>query len=215
MHVVIAEDNALLRDGLSHLLAEQGIDVVAAVADADALLEAVARFRPEVAIIDVRMPPTHTDEGLRAAITIRTDHRATATLVLSQWLETSYARDLLSTSPDHVGYLLKDRVLSSDSFIDAVRRVAAGGTALDPEVVSQLLARQDTDDGLNRLTQREYEILSYIAEGLSNAGIAKRVHLVERTVEKNVTAIFAKLDLPPSATDHRRVLAVLRFLQGR
>jgi DNA-binding NarL/FixJ family response regulator len=172
----------------------------------------VGPHEPDLAVVDVRMPPTHTDEGIRAAIEIRRRHPGTAVLVLSQWVETDYARQLL-TEPASIGYLLKDRIVTTDQFIDAVRRVADGGTALDPEVVRQLLARPRIDAGLARLTARERDILSLLAEGRSNQGIADHLGLVLRTVEKHVTSIFTKLDLQPAATDHRRVLAVLRYLE--
>ena len=214
MRVVIAEDNALLRDGIALLLRERGVDVAAAVDDAGALLTAVAREAPDLAIVDVRMPPTHTDEGIRAALDIRARHPGTGVLVFSQWVETHYARQLLSENATSVGYLLKDRIVGTGEFIDAARRVAGGGTALDPEVVRQLLASPTVDEGLARLTDRERDILARLAEGRSNQAIADGLHLSLRSVEKHVTAIFTKLDLPPAATDHRRVLAVLRFLNG-
>jgi DNA-binding NarL/FixJ family response regulator len=212
---VIAEDNPLLRDGIAALLADHDITVAAAVDNGDDLVAAVAEHRPDVAIIDVRMPPTHTDEGLRAAIAIRASYSHTAVLVFSQWIETSYARRLLLDSPTRVGYLLKDRILSTGDFLDALKRVAAGGTALDPEVIRQLLATPATDGGLNRLTDRERQILALLAEGRSNVAIAAQLHLAGRSVEKHVTSIFAKLDLPPASTDHRRVLAVLRYLNAQ
>jgi len=214
VRVVIAEDNPLLRDGIALLLAEHDITVTAAVPDAASLLAAVAADPPDAAVVDVRMPPTHTDEGLRAALTLRSAHPTLGVLVFSQWVETSYARRLLSENAGHVGYLLKDRIVSTDEFIDALHRVAAGGTALDPEVVRQLLATPTVDAGLARLTDREREILALLAEGRSNVAIAEHLHLVERSVEKHVTAIFTKLDLPQARTDHRRVLAVLRHLRA-
>lgn len=214
MRVVIAEDNALLRDGIALLLGEHDIEVAAAVADAGALLAAVAAEAPDAAVVDVRMPPTHTDEGLRAALTIRSAYPQVGVLVFSQWVETSYARQLLSEHVGGVGYLLKDRIVSTDEFIGALRRVADGGTALDPEVVRQLLAGPAVDAGLARLTDREREILGLLAEGRSNVAIADALHLVERSIEKHVTAIFTKLDLPQARTDHRRVLAVLRYLRS-
>ncbi|MGA5302087.1 response regulator transcription factor [Nucisporomicrobium flavum] len=214
MRVVIAEDNALLRRGVALLLGEHGIEVVAAVADADELLRAVAAERPDAAVVDVRMPPTHTDEGLRAALTIRSAYPEIAVLVFSQWVETSYARRLLSENTGRVGYLLKDRIVSTDEFVGALQRVADGGTALDPEVVRQLLAAPAVDPGLSRLSAREREILGLLAEGRSNVAIAETLHLAERSVEKHVTAIFTKLDLPQARTDHRRVLAVLRYLRS-
>ncbi|MEU8821776.1 response regulator transcription factor [Actinoplanes sp. NPDC048796] len=214
MRVMIAEDNPLLRDGIALLLGENDIEVTAAVPDAEALLRAVAADPPDAAVVDVRMPPTHTDEGLRAALTIRSAYPAIGVLVFSQWVETGYARRLLSDNTGHVGYLLKDRIVSTSEFIGALRRVAGGGTALDPEVVRQLLATPAVDAGLARLSDREREILALLAEGRSNVAIAEHLHLVERSVEKHVTAIFTKLDLPQARTDHRRVLAVLRYLRS-
>ncbi|WP_433719853.1 response regulator [Actinoplanes sp. CA-051413] len=214
MRVVIAEDNPLLRDGIALLLGEHGVEVVAAVPDAGALLAAVAADPPDAAVVDVRMPPTYTDEGLRAALTIRSAYPGVGVLVFSQWVETSYARQLLSENAGRVGYLLKDRIVSTDEFVGALRRVADGGTALDPEVVRQLLAAPAVDAGLARLSDREREILGLLAEGRSNVAIAEALHLVERSVEKHVTAIFTKLDLPQARTDHRRVLAVLRYLRA-
>lgn len=213
MRVVVAEDSAVLRDGIVLVLREHDIEVVAAVDDADDLLRVVEQHRPDLAVIDVRMPPTQTDEGVRAALTIRRQHPDTAVLVFSQWVETVYARQLL-TEPGQVGYLLKDRIVTTDGFIDAVRRVAGGGTALDPEVVRQLLARPAVDTGLARLTDRERDILGRLAEGRSNQAIADELGLMLRSVEKHVTSIFTKLDLPPATTDHRRVLAVLRYLDA-
>ncbi|GAA3397156.1 response regulator transcription factor [Cryptosporangium minutisporangium] len=215
MRVVIAEDNVLLRDGVRLLLADHDIAVVAAVDNADELLAAVATHRPDAAIVDVRMPPTHTDEGLRAAIRIRSEYPETAVLVFSQWVETEYARQLLAEHPTGVGYLLKDRIVRTRDFLDALRRVTEGGTALDPEVVRQLMAVRPRDEGLARLSAREREILDLLAEGRSNIAIAERLHLAARSVEKHVTAIFTKLDLPQARTDHRRVLAVLRYLHAR
>jgi DNA-binding NarL/FixJ family response regulator len=214
VRVVIAEDNPLLRDGIALLLGEHEIEVSAAVPDAEGLLAAVAADPPDAAIVDVRMPPTHTDEGLRAALAIRSAHPKVGVLVFSQWVETSYARQLLSENAGHVGYLLKDRIVSTDEFVGALRRVADGGTALDPEVVRQLLAAPAVDAGLARLSDRERQILGLLAEGRSNVAIAEALHLVERSVEKHVTAIFTKLDLPQARTDHRRVLAVLRHLRS-
>ncbi|RSM61814.1 DNA-binding response regulator [Actinoplanes sp. ATCC 53533] len=214
MRVVIAEDNPLLRDGIALLLGEHEIEVSAAVPDAEGLLAAVAADPPDAAIVDVRMPPTHTDEGLRAALAIRSAYPEVGVLVFSQWVETSYARQLLSENAGRVGYLLKDRIVSTDEFVGALRRVADGGTALDPEVVRQLLAAPAVDAGLARLSDRERQILGLLAEGRSNVAIAEALHLVERSVEKHVTAIFTKLDLPQARTDHRRVLAVLRFLRS-
>lgn len=214
MRVVLAEDSALLRDGMTLLLADHGIEVVAAVDTAPALVAAVDLHRPELAIIDVRMPPTHTDEGLRAAIQIRGAPQRTAVLVFSQWVETAYARQLLAEHQSKVGYLLKDRIVASADFVEAARRVAAGGTALDPEVVRQLLQEPAVDAGLGRLTGREREILGLLAEGRSNQAVADQLHLAIRSVEKVVASIFTKLDLAPTAGDHRRVLAVLRLIRA-
>jgi len=210
---VIAEDGVLLREGLAHLLADEGHEVAAAVGDALGLVEAVERERPDVCIVDVRMPPAFSDGGLRAAIEIRSRWPGTPVLVLSQYVEERYATELLSGDTDGVGYLLKQRVADVRDFLDALERVAAGGTALDPEVVAQLLARtrQHPHD---RLTPREGEVLALMAEGLSNAGIAQRLVITESAVEKHVSSIFAKLRLEPAETDHRRVLAVLRYLEG-
>ena len=215
MKVVIAEDNPLLRDGIALLLGEHGIEVAAAVADGSALLDAVAAHRPDAAVVDVRMPPTYTDEGLRAALTIRSAYPQTAVLVFSQWVETSYARQLLAGNAGRVGYLLKDRIVSTDEFVGALRRVADGGTALDPEVVRQLLAAPAVDAGIARLSAREREILGLLAEGRSNIALADALHLAERSVEKHITAIFTKLDLAQDPGDHRRVLAVLRYLNAQ
>ncbi len=213
MRIVIAEDSVLLRAGLTKLLAEGGIDVAAAVPDAGQLLRAVAEHQPDLALIDVRMPPTHTDEGIRAALVIERQYPAVAVLVLSQYVEESYATDLLSVRTTSVGYLLKDRVAQVTDFLDAVHRVAAGGTALDPEVVAQLLVRRRADP-IDRLTPRELDVLRLMAEGRSNNGIVEALKVSSSAVEKYVTNIFAKLDLPPTDTDHRRVLAVLKFLGG-
>jgi len=211
MRIVIAEDSVLLRDGLTRMLTDGGFEVVAAVPDAAQLLKAVAEHKPELAVIDVRMPPTHTDEGIKAALVIRRQFPDVALLVLSQYVEESYATDLLSEASSSVGYLLKDRVAHVRDFLDAVRRVAAGGTALDPEVVAQLLVRR-RDDPLDRLTPREQQVLELMAEGRSNTGIMETLKVSPSAVEKYVTNIFLKLDLPPTTTDHRRVLAVLKYL---
>jgi DNA-binding NarL/FixJ family response regulator len=212
VRIVIAEDSVLLREGLTRLLADGGgFDVVAAVPDAEQLLRAVAEYQPDLAVIDVRMPPGYTDEGIKAALVIRRQYPDIALLVLSQYVEESYATDLLSEATSSVGYLLKDRVAHVNDFLDAVRRVAAGGTALDPEVVAQLLARR-RDDPMSRLTPREEQVLRLMAEGRSNSGIVAALKVSPSAVEKYVTNIFAKLDLPPTGTDHRRVLAVLRYL---
>lgn len=214
MRVVIAEDNPLLRDGIRLLLTDHGITVVSTVDNGDDLRAAVSEHRPEAAVVDVRMPPTFTDEGLRAALAIRAAHPETGVLVFSQWVETRYARQLIAEHPGRVGYLLKDRIVSTDDFVDALRRVAAGGTALDPEVVRQLLAAPAVDAGVARLSEREREVLGLLAEGRSNAAICESLRLAPRSVEKHVTAIFTKLDLPQARTDHRRVLAVLRYLNA-
>ncbi|WP_067483036.1 response regulator [Actinomadura hibisca] len=213
MRVVIAEDSVLLRAGLIKLLESTGFEVAAAVGEADGLLAAVAEHRPELAVVDVRMPPGYTDEGVRAALVIRREHPEVAVLLLSQYVEERYAADLLSAHTSGVGYLLKDRVADVSAFLDALRRVAAGGTALDPEVVSQLLLRRHNDP-LGRLTPREREVLGLMAEGRSNAGIAAALVVSESAVAKHINNIFTKLDLPHAEGDHRRVLAVLRFLDG-
>ncbi|MFI5924713.1 response regulator [Micromonospora sp. NPDC051543] len=214
MRVVIAEDNPLLRDGITLLLNDHGITVVSTVDNGDGLRAAVDEHRPDAAVVDVRMPPTFTDEGLRAALAIRVAHPDTGVLVFSQWVETRYARQLIAEHPGRIGYLLKDRIVSTEDFIDALRRVAAGGTALDPEVVRQLLAAPSVDAGVARLSEREREVLGMLAEGRSNLAICESLHLAPRSVEKHVTAIFTKLDLPQARTDHRRVLAVLRYLNA-
>jgi DNA-binding NarL/FixJ family response regulator len=215
LRVVICEDLALLRDGLTRLLESRGLEVIAAVADADAFASAVEAERPDVCVVDVRLPPGFTDEGLRAAIAARERHPGLPVLILSQYVEQSYARELLADGNGGVGYLLKDRVASPADFIEAVQRVAGGGTALDPEAVSQLLGSRRDDGVLEPLTAREREVLALMAEGRSNAGIADRLVITERAVEKHVTSILGKLDLPPSSHDHRRVLAVLAWLEGR
>jgi DNA-binding NarL/FixJ family response regulator len=219
MRVVIAEDAAMMREGLVRLLTDRGFEVCAAVADADALRSAIAAVVPDVAIIDIRMPPTHTDEGLRAAIDIRRDHPDVGVLVFSQYVETRYATRLLADRPTGVGYLLKDRVADVADFVDALTRVASGGIALDPEVVGHLMragqARLTTDGaGVASLTPREREVLSLMAEGRSNAGIAAALVITPGVVEKHVANIFAKLSLPSSDSDNRRVLAVLRHVSG-
>ena len=215
MRVVIAEDSVLLREGLHRLLTASGIDVVDTVGDAEALLRSVQTHGPDLALVDVRMPPTFTDEGLRAALVLRQQHPDLAVLVLSQYVEERYASELLVRSTTGVGYLLKDRVADVEEFIDALRRVAAGGTALDPQVVAQLLIRRS--DPLERLTAREREALSLMAEGRSNTGIAEAMVISESAVAKHINSIFSKLDLGSehtADTDHRRVLAVLRFLRS-
>jgi DNA-binding NarL/FixJ family response regulator len=213
MRVVIAEDGVLLREGLAHLLADEGHEVAATVGDALGLVEAVEREHPDVCIVDVRMPPAFSDEGLRAAIEIRSRWPGTPVLVLSQYVEERYATELLSGDTNGIGYLLKQRVADVRDFLDALARVAEGGTALDPEVVAQLLARARRHPH-DQLTPRESEVLALMAEGLSNAGIAQRLVVTEGAVEKHVSSIFAKLRLEPAETDHRRVLAVLRYLEG-
>ena len=214
MLIVIAEDAAILRDGLAQLLVDRGHDVVAAVRDGDALRAAVAEHVPDVAVVDIRMPPSFTDEGLRAAIAIRRERPGVGVLVFSQWIETRYAAELLATSSSGVGYLLKDRVADVGEFLDALTRVAKGGTALDPEVVTQLFGASRRGNALAVLTPREREVLGLMAEGRSNAAIARRLVVTERAVEKHVANILTKLDLPPSEEDHRRVLAVLRYLDS-
>jgi DNA-binding NarL/FixJ family response regulator len=213
VRVVIAEDSVLLREGLTRLLTDGGFEVAAAVADGTELLRAVGEHRPELVVTDVRMPPTHTDEGIQAALVIRRQYPQIAVLVLSQYVEESYATDLLSAQTSAVGYLLKDRVAQVSDFLDAVRRVAAGGTVLDPEVVAQLMARRRSDP-MDQLTPREHEVLRLMAEGRSNAGIARALKVSHSATEKYISNIFAKLGLPPTGTDHRRVLAVLKFLRA-
>jgi DNA-binding NarL/FixJ family response regulator len=210
MQVVIAEDSVLLREGLTRLLAEAGHDVVAAEGDAEEFLRAVGKFEPDAVVVDVRMPPTFTDEGLRAALVVRRRWPAVGVLVLSQYVEERYASELLSGQPHGVGYLLKDRVADVGEFLDALDRVAAGGSALDPEVVAQLLVR--SRHPLAGLTAREREVLALMAEGRSNAAIAAALVVGEGAVAKHINNIFAKLQLPPADRDHRRVLAVLRYL---
>jgi DNA-binding NarL/FixJ family response regulator len=213
VRVVIAEDHALLRAGLARLLEDAGHEVVAQAADAEDLLRKVRAHRPDVAVTDIRMPPGHSDEGLRAALAIRRELPGTGVLVLSQYVDEAYAFELLSGSTEGVGYLLKDRIADVDALLDGVRRVAAGGSALDPEVVAHLLGRRRRDDPLTTLTPREREVLALMAEGRSNRAIAEALVVTERAVEKHVTSIFAKLGLPATAGDHRRVLAVLTFLR--
>jgi DNA-binding NarL/FixJ family response regulator len=214
MRVVIAEDAGLLREGLTAMLADRGHQVCAAVGDAAALLAAVKEHDPDVAVVDIRMPPTHTDEGLRAALQLRAEHPGTGVLVFSQYIETRYATRLLEGNASGIGYLLKDRVADVAEFAGALERVACGGTALDPEVVSQLLGASRRSTGLASLTGRERDVLSLMAEGRSNAGIAAGLVVTGGAVEKHVASIFAKLGLPPSESDNRRVLAVLRYLGG-
>ena len=212
---VVADDSVLLRDGVVRLLEDGDIDVVAAVGDADALLDAIVDHEPDLAIVDVRMPPTHTDEGIRAALSIRERHPGVAVLVLSQYVEERYAADLLSGETAGIGYLLKDRVVDFEEFIEAVRRVAAGGSAIDAEVVRQLLGRATHNREVERLTAREREVLALMAEGLSNAGIADRLVVSLGAVEKHITNVFTKLDLAHEEHAHKRVLAVLTYLGDR
>ena len=211
---MIADDAVLLREGLVRLLSEQGHEVVAAVADGPTLVEAIVQHRPDVSIVDVRMPPSHTDEGLRAAVEARRLVPRTPVLVLSQYVEVSYADDLLADRAGAVGYLLKDRVSAIAEFLDALKRVADGGTVLDPDVVAQLLVRRRRDDPLRELTPREREVLGLMAEGLSNTAIARKLVVSDGAVEKHVRNIFTKLQLPPDEEQHRRVLAVLTYLRG-
>jgi DNA-binding NarL/FixJ family response regulator len=214
VRVVIAEDLALLRDGLTRLLRDNEIEVVAAVADGESLVREVLALRPDLAVVDVRLPPGYRDEGLRAALEVRRQLPGTAVLVISQYVEPTYAEELLADRAGGVGYLLKDRIMHVTDFLEAVRRVADGGTALDPEVVAQLFSRRRHDEPLERLTPREREVLSMMAEGRSNAGIAEALVLTIGAVEKHVQSILSKLDLPQSSSDHRRVLAVLAYLQS-
>jgi DNA-binding NarL/FixJ family response regulator len=214
VRVVIGEDSLLLREGLARLLAETGHEVVAQAGDAEELLRKVGGHKPDLAIVDVRMPPSFTDEGIRAALTIRERWPAVAVLVLSEHVESTYALELFAGGTDGLGYLLKQRVSDLDQFTDAVSRVAAAGSALDPEVVSHLLGRHRRGDPLDGLTPREREVLGLMAEGRSNHAIAEQLVITERAVEKHVTSIFSKLDLPPTAEAHRRVLAVLKYLEA-
>ncbi len=213
LRVVLAEDSVLLREGLVRLLVDAGFDVVHAVPDAEAFLRAVETARPDLVVVDVRMPPTFTDEGVRAALVVREQYPDVAVVVLSQYVEEHYATDLLAGRARGLGYLLKDRVADVGEFADTLRRVAAGGTALDPEVVSKLFSRARRRDPLERLSPRETEVLRLMAEGRSNTAIAGALVVSEGAVEKHVSSIFAKLDLPPAEHDHRRVLAVLRWLE--
>ncbi|MEU4419654.1 response regulator transcription factor [Actinoplanes sp. NPDC024001] len=212
MRVVIAEDNVLLSSGLELLLARRGFEVVATATDADAFLAAVGEHRPDVTIVDVRLPPSFRDEGIRAALRARRDHPGLPVLVLSQYVEHEYASELLASAPTGVGYLLKDRVSRVDEFVDALRRVAAGGTALDPEVVAQLLNRRS--DPLATLTRRERELLALMAQGHDNATIAARLFITDNAVHKHISNIFAKLGLAATDSGHRRVLAVLAYLRA-
>jgi len=214
LRVVIAEDAAIMRDGLTHILTHRGHHVAAAVADAPALLTAVNVYRPDIAVIDVRMPPTHTDEGLHAALSIHRRQPQTGVLVFSQYIETRYAAELLAGNAEGVGYLLKDRVANVSEFLAAMHRVASGGTALDPEVVRQLIGASRHAGELAALTPRERQVLALIAEGRSNAAIADTLVITPGVVTKHIASIFAKLSLPPSDSDNRRVLAALRYLQS-
>jgi len=214
LRIVIAEDAAVLRELLAQMLTERGNEVCAAVADADALRAAVAEHRPDVTIVDIRMPPTHSDEGLRAAIDIRREHPSTGVLLFSQYIETRFATRLLAAGAAGVGYLLKDRVANTAEFTEALARVAAGGTALDPEVVTQLAHGGRRTAEIESLTAREREVLTLMAEGRSNAAIAQTLLVSAGTVEKHVAAVFGKLGLPPSEDANRRVLAVLRYLEA-
>jgi DNA-binding NarL/FixJ family response regulator len=214
VRVVIAEDLFLLRDGLTRLLEAHGFEILAAVASAPELLRALTSLQPDVAIVDVRLPPTHTDDGLRAALEARRARPGLPVLVLSQYVEQLYARELLADRAGAVGYLLKDRVFTDDQFTGAIRAVAAGGTVLDPEVVGRLMARRSRDEPIARLTPREREVLALMAEGRSNAAIAQRLFITDKAVSKHAAGIFMKLDLAPSDDDNRRVLAVLAYLDS-
>jgi DNA-binding NarL/FixJ family response regulator len=212
VRVVIAEDLTLLREGLSRLLGDRGWEIVAAVDDGPKLVEAIVEHRPDIAVVDVRLPPSFTDEGIRAAIEARERVPGTPILILSQYVEESYAQDLLASADGGVGYLLKDRVADVRQFVESLERVAGGGTAMDPEVVAQLLGRRDNRGPLAELTLREREVLTLMAEGRSNTGVGLELGISASAVEKHVKQIFAKLDLPPAGEDHRRVLAVLAYL---
>jgi DNA-binding NarL/FixJ family response regulator len=214
MRVVVGEDSVLLREGIVRLLSESGLEVVGQAGDAEDLLRKVGAHRPDVVIADIRMPPDNTDDGLRAAIEIREHHPGTGVLVLSAYVEEAYALELVADDASGIGYLLKDRVADVDAFVDAVRRVGDGGSALDPEVVSSLLGRTRRADPLGELTRREREVLDLMAEGRSNKAIAEQLVITDRAVEKHVTSIFSKLGLEPTAEDHRRVLAVLTFMRS-
>jgi DNA-binding NarL/FixJ family response regulator len=214
LRVVVADDSVLLREGIVRILSDSGFDVVGQAGDAEDLVRKVAAHKPDIAIVDVRMPPTNTDDGLRAAQKIRAEQPGCGVLVLSQYIEEGYALELLSENAEGVGYLLKDRVADVERFTESVRRVGEGGSALDPEVVAQLLGRRRREDPLEELSPREREVLELMAEGRSNHAIADAMVVTERAVEKHVTSIFGKLKLPPTAEDHRRVLAVLRYLRA-
>jgi DNA-binding NarL/FixJ family response regulator len=214
VRVVVADDVMLTREGIVHVLQDAGIEVVAEAEDGEELIQEVARTQPDIALVDIRMPPTHTDEGLIAAQRIRSEHPGVGVLVLSHYVEASYAMRLIEDHPDRVGYLLKDRVFDVAILIDALRRITEGETVIDPTIVSRLVGRQRRENPLSKLTDREREVLSLVAEGMSNRAIAARLFVTERTVEAHITQIFMKLGLPESADDHRRVLAVLAFLRA-
>jgi DNA-binding NarL/FixJ family response regulator len=213
LRVLIGEDDVLLREGIARLLVDAGLDVVAQAADADDLLRKGLAHRPDVAVVDIQMPPQHQDDGLRAALELRRRNSGTGILILSQYYEEDYAIELIGDRPEGVGYLLKERVGDVDAFVDAIERVAAGGSALDPEVVGRMLGRRKDEGPLTRLSARELDVLGAMAEGKSNRGIAETLVVTEATVEKHVTSIFHKLGLGPTPTEHRRVLAVLTFLR--
>jgi DNA-binding NarL/FixJ family response regulator len=215
VRIVIAEDSVLLRDGLARMLVDHGHEIAGSVEDAGELLRLVESADPDLVVLDVRMPPTHTDEGIRAALELRAKRPELAVLVLSQYVEENYASELLSGDLRGIGYILKDRVTDVGQFVETVDRVAGGGTAIDPEVVSQLLARTRRHEPLGELSPREREVLSLMAEGRTNAAIASELVVTQRAVEKHVKSIFQKLRLPPAESDHRRVLAVLRYLEAR
>ncbi len=214
MRVVIADDSVIVREGIVALLTRAGIEVAGQASNADELMDEVDAHRPDVAIVDIRMPPTHTDEGLRAAHALRERHPGIGILILSQDVEVGIATRLLAESPERLGYVLKDRVANVDEFANTLDRVADGGSALDPQIVSQLLSAERRNGPLAELTPREREVLELVAEGRSNPSIAEHLGITLRSTEKHVTSIFAKLDLPADSGEHRRVLAVLRFLRG-